>query len=237
MTAALSPHSRLLARLDSLPFTRFHLVLVLALGSNWFFDGYQVQLISVTQTDLASYLAVDPEYIPFMSSVYLLGCVSGALFFGTLAFRYGRKRLFFYTLLIYLVSSVLVTLQTDYYLFSLCRFMTGVSVGGEYTAIFAAIDEMVPCAYRGRTDLIIDGSWHLGTMMASLLSLLVYQLPGSQWRALFLLGALGVLPLFCLRSVIPESPRWLLQNNQPQQAETVIAYIERKSGVTLEGEQ
>ncbi len=108
-----------------------------------------------------------------MSSIYLLGCVSGSLLFGALAFRHGRKKLFFYTLLIYLLSSVLVTLQTNYYLFSLCRFMTGVSVGGEYTAIFAAIDEMIPCAYRGRTDLMIDGSWHLGTMMASLLSLLV----------------------------------------------------------------
>jgi MFS family permease len=145
-----------------------------------------------------------------MNSFYLIGCVFGSILFGALAFKFGRKKLFFLTLLIYVLSVVVVVFQSDYYLFSLCRFMTGVSVGGEYSAIFAAIDEMIPCRYRGRVDLMIDGSWHLGTMCASLLSVLVYRLDSSSWRGLFLFGAIGVIPLFCLRAMIPESPRWLL---------------------------
>ena len=234
----MNPSSRtLISRLDRLSLGPFHLKLILALGTIWVFDGYEVSLFAVAGLEIQHQLALSSQQVGLIGSAYLLGCVIGALLFSLLSMKLGRRRLFGATLLIYILSTLLFSMAGSITQMLLARLMTGVGVGGEYTAIFAAIDEMVPCAYRGRTDLIIDGSWHLGTMMASLLSLLVYQLPGSQWRALFLLGALGVLPLFCLRSVIPESPRWLLQNNQPQQAETVIAYIERKSGVTLEGEQ
>jgi MFS family permease len=157
------------ARLDRLPWSRFHWLVVWALGITWVLDGLEVTLIGAVSGVLQErdVMNFTPAEIGFIASTYLLGAVSGSLFFGYLTDRWGRKRLFFITLAVYLVGVLLTALSWDMWSFSFFRFMTGAGIGGEYAAINSAIDELIPAAYRGRVDIIINGSYWIGAAVGS----------------------------------------------------------------------
>ena len=144
---------------------------MVALGTIWIFDGYEVSLLSVAGLEMKQELGLDTSMLGLLGSFYLLGCVLGALVFSFLSLRLGRKRLFGVTLIIYILSTVLFSFSSSLSLLLVARLMTGIGVGGEYTAIFAAIDELVPKTLRGRVDIIIDGTWHLGSLLAYLATL------------------------------------------------------------------
>ena len=217
-------------RLDQTYFSKWHVYVILALGVTWIFDGYEVSMLSLASVELKETFSKDDKEITLIASCYLMGCCCGALFFGFLSSKYGRKRLFSITLLIYVFSIIGISCSWSYYQLLICRFLTGIGVGGEYTAIFAAVDEIVPPKMRGRVDIILDGSWHFGSLCASIISLLfycVFNIKTNIWRFLFLFGAIGAFPIVYFRSGIPESPRWLIYQGRVQEAEEIIKYIER----------
>lgn len=227
------------ARLDRLPWSRFHWLVVLALGASWAIDGLEVTLkgaVSGVLQDPGT-LGLTSTEIGFAASSYLLGAVIGALFCGHLTDRHGRARLFFITMTIYLTGTMLTAFSWDFV--SLCAFraITGFGIGGEYAAINSAIDELIPARVRGRVNLIINGSFWLGAVAGSLATVVLLDpaaLPVDLgWRLGFAIGAAaGFLVLFA-RRFIPESPRWLAIHGYPAQAERVVAAIEtRVAGTT-----
>lgn len=216
--------------LDNLKFSKFHLWVIIALGVSWVLDGYEVSLLNVLSGVLKQTFSMDDSEIGLAGSLYLLGCVSGSLFFGYLAAKWGRKMLFTVTLGIYVISILATSIAPNKYIFFLCRYFTGVSVGGEYSSIFAAIDELIPPSIRGRADLIIDGTWHLGSSIASIISYLTLTtFPSYQdfiIRFLFILGVILALPVIYLRKNIPESPRWLIYRGKYKDAMNILEQIE-----------
>jgi MFS family permease len=219
-------------RLDRLPFSNFHLMIIVALGISWVLDGYEVSLLSVLSGVLKSAFTMSDTEIGLTSSLYLIGCVSGSLMFGFLASKWGRKYLFTITLGVYVISIIFTALSPNKYIFFMCRFLTGVSVGGEYSSIFAAIDELLPASVRGRADLIIDGTWHFGSCIASILSYLTLTYLGNYqnlvMRGLFIIGVIFAIPVIYLRRYIPESPRWLIYKGKYKDAIATIDIIEAK---------
>ena len=222
------------ARLDRLPWSRFHWLVVIALGASWAIDGLEVTLkgaVSAVLQDPRS-LGLTSTEIGFAASAYLLGAVFGALFCGHLTDRYGRARLFFITMGIYLTGTMLTAFSWDFV--SLCAFraITGFGIGGEYAAINSAIDELIPARVRGRVNLIINGSFWLGAVAGSaatvvLLDPQVFPVDLG-WRVGFSIGAaLGFLVLFA-RRFIPESPRWLAIHGYAARAERAVAHIEAR---------
>lgn len=236
-------HTNIPARLDRLPWSRFHWLLVMALGASWAIDGLEVTLkgaVSGVLQDPAS-LHLDSAQIGALASFYLLGAVVGALLFGWLTDRYGRARLFFVTLAVYLTGTLLTAFSWDFASIAAFRCITGLGIGGEYAAINSAIDELIPARVRGRINLIINGSFWLGAMVGSgatvlLLDPAVFPVDIG-WRVGFGIGALlGILILFA-RAFIPESPRWLAIHGHHERAEHAMAEIEmrvaRQSGISL----
>ena len=221
------------ARLDRLPWSRFHTLVVTALGVTWILDGLEVTLVG----SLAGALKESPTLhftntdVGFASSAYLCGAVLGAIFFGWLTDRLGRKKLFFITLAVYLVATALTALSWNFWSFVLFRFLTGAGIGGEYTAINSTIQELVPARVRGHTDLIINGSFWVGAAIGAAGSIVLLDpvviAPEFGWRLSFLSGAiLGLIVLF-MRLWIPESPRWLAIHGRAEEAEAIISGIER----------
>ena len=149
-------------RLDTLKYSRWHIFIIICLGVTWILDGYEVSMLSLATLDLQADLNIGPLQSGYIATAYLIGCCVGALFFGYMASRFGRKVLFSITLLIYLASIVVQSFMPGYIYVLICRFFTGIGVGGEYTAIFAAIDELIPPRVRGRVDIFIDGTWFFG---------------------------------------------------------------------------
>jgi MFS family permease len=236
-------HTNIPARLDRLPWSRFHWLLVCALGASWAIDGLEVTLkgaVSGVLQDPAT-LHLDSAQIGALASFYLLGAVIGALVCGWLTDRYGRAKLFFITLAIYLTGTLLTAFSWDFVSIAAFRCLTGFGIGGEYAAINSAIDELIPARLRGRVSLIINGSFWLGAMVGSgatvvLLDPAVFAVD-TGWRVGFGVGAvLGFLVLFA-RAFIPESPRWLSIHGHHARAEQAMAEIEtrvaRQSGITL----
>ncbi len=230
------------ARLDRLPWSRWHWRVVLALGITWLLDGLEVTLVGAVANVLgkAETLHLSETEIGASVSAYLAGAVLGALFFGRLTDRLGRKRLFFVTLSVYLGATFLTALSTGFVTFAIFRAITGAGIGGEYSAINAAIDELLPARVRGRADLAINGTYWLGTALGAGSTLLLLDpkvLPlHLGWRVCFASG--GVLGLFILltRRHIPESPRWLMMHGRTGQAESVVRGIEeavRREGHVL----
>jgi MFS family permease len=219
-------------RLDSLPFSGFHMLVIVALGISWVLDGYEVSLLSVTSGVIKSIYQMNDTEVGLTNSLYLTGCALGSLFFGGLASRWGRKMLFTVTLWIYIVSIIATSLAINKYMFFFSRFLTGISVGGEYSSIFAAIDELLPARVRGRADLIIDGTWHLGSCISSIVAYLALSnLSNYQelvTRMLFIFGVIFAFPVIFMRKYIPESPRWLLYKGYYKEAINVIEAIEAK---------
>jgi MFS family permease len=220
------------ARLDRMPWGRFHTLVIVALGVTWILDGLEVTLAGSVSAALkqSPVLQMTNTEVGLATSAYLLGAVGGAVFFGWLTDRLGRKRLFSLTLAVYLVATAATSLSWDFWSFAFFRFFTGAGIGGEYTAINSTIQELVPARYRGWTDLVINGSFWVGAAMGAAGSILLLDPalldPELGWRLAFFIGAvLGLIILF-LRLFIPESPRWLMTHGRAPEAEAIVARIE-----------
>jgi MFS family permease len=223
------------ARLDNLRWSGFHTRVVLALGITWILDGLEVTLAGA----LSGALKESPTLnfsnfdVGLSNSAYLAGAVLGALGFGWLTDRIGRRKLFFITLALYLTATAATALSVGLVSYALFRFLTGAGIGGEYTAINSTIQELVPARYRGWTDLVINGSFWIGAAMgaASAIVLLDPHLIGPDlgWRLAYLTGACLGLVVFVMRMWIPESPRWLMIHGYPDQAHAIVDGIERSA--------
>ncbi|GAA3069441.1 MFS transporter [Streptomyces glomeratus] len=224
------------ARLDRLPWSRWHWTIVIGLGTVWILDGLEVTVVG----NIASRLSEPGSGLPISSgqvtglaaALYVAGACSGALFWGRLTDRYGRKKLFMITLAVYLGATALTAVSFQPWWFFLFRFLTGFGIGGEYAAINSAIDELIPAYYRGRVDLVINGSFWVGAVGGSLLSILALNTgilaKDVGWRLTFALGVVLGLVILLVRRHVPESPRWLLIHGREQEAEQVVSAIERQ---------
>jgi len=231
------PHAGLVetaipARLDRLRWGRFHTLVVVALGITWILDGLEVTLAGAVAGALkeSPVLNMTNADVGLASSFYLAGAVLGALLFGWLTDRLGRKRLFFITLAVYLVATAATAFSWNFLSFALFRFLTGAGIGGEYTAIASTIQEFVPARYRGHTDLIINGSFWIGAALGAGGSIVLLDPsllpPDIGWRAAFFIGSVLGLGILVMRSWIPESPRWLMTHGRADEAHDILDRIE-----------
>jgi MFS family permease len=220
------------ARLDALPWSRWHWRVVIALGVTWMLDGLEVTVVGSLGGALQDprALGLSASEVGWAGSAYVGGAVPGALIFGRLADRLGRKRLFLITLSVYLVATVLTAFSIDFPTFLACRALTGFGIGGEYAAINSAIDELIPARVRGLVDLAINGSFWLGAMLGAVLSVFLLDPawfgPDVGWRLAFATGALLSFAIVMVRRSVPESPRWLITHGRRAEAEREIASIE-----------
>ena len=218
--------------MDRLPWSRWHWLVVTALGITWLLDGLEVSIVASLGPLLThqTTLHLSESQVGLTASAYLTGSVLGALVFSYLTDRQGRKKWFMITLGLYLTATVLTAFAWNLTSFMLFRFLTGAGIGGEYAAINSAIDELIPARRRGHTDLAINGSWWLGSATGGLLTLLLLNsgwLPENlAWRLCFLLGGLLGVGIALVRRLLPESPRWLMTHNRLDEAEAVVAGIE-----------
>jgi MFS family permease len=220
------------ARLDRLPWGRFHTLVVVALGITWILDGLEVTLAGALSGALkeSPTLHFSNADVGLAGSAYLAGAVLGAMFFGWLTDRWGRKKLFFITVVVYLVATAATALSWNVWSFALFRFFTGAGIGGEYAAINSTIQELTPARVRGWTDLVINGSFWIGAALGAGGSIVLLDpnlfAPDIGWRVAFLIGAALAFVIFFMRMWIPESPRWLMTHGRPQQADAIVADIE-----------
>ena len=222
------------ARMDRLPWSRFHLLVVTALGITWVLDGLEVTIIGSMGPILQdrNTLALTAQDIGSVAAFYVLGAVSGAVFFGWLTDRFGRRAIFNVTLGIYLVGVLTTALSWNFWSFALFRMITGIGVGGEYAAIDSAVDELIPARLRGRIDMIVNGSYWGGAIIGAAASVLLLSgalvRPELGWRLAFGIGgSLGFFIIF-LRRFVPESPRWLVTHARNEDAQRTTREIEAK---------
>ena len=221
-------------RLDRLPWSRFHWLVVTALGITWILDGLEVTLIGALGSAITDSpaLHIDSARFGLSASAYLAGAVVGALFFGWLTDRLGRKRLFTLTVLLYSLSTIASGLAWDFPSLLLFRFLTGAGIGGEYAAVNATIQELIPARRRGFTDLCINGSFWLGAMLGAVGATVVLDPrlfgPDHGWRAAFVIGGTIGLVVLLLRQWLPESPRWLMTHGRPEEAARIVSEIEAR---------
>ncbi|HXQ12938.1 MAG TPA: MFS transporter [Caulobacteraceae bacterium] len=220
------------ARLDRLPWSRFHWLVITALGVAWILDGLEVTLVGALSAVLGDHraLGLSESQVGLTASAYLMGAILGAVVFGRLSDAFGRRRLFFVTVGLYLAATVASGLSWNFATFAACRFLTGAGIGGEYAAINSAVQELIPARRRGVTDLTINGSYWIGAALGALGSLVVLNprlFPVAiGWRVAFLIGAaLGVV-IVAIRRLIPESPRWLMTHGRSAEARAVVDGIE-----------
>jgi MFS family permease len=229
------------ARLDRLPWHKFHWLVVIALGITWSLDG-----LEVTLNGAISGVLQEPRVMNFsapqigsIASAYLIGAVGGALVFGYLTDRWGRKRLFFITLAIYLGGTLLTAFSWSFWSFAAFRLITGSGIGGEYAAIGSAIDELIPAEFRGRVNLIINGSYWIGAAAGAASTVVILDprilAPQLGWRFGFGVGALLGLFILLLRKHVPESPRWLMTHGAHDEAELVMTEIESRAAEHIGG--
>ena len=227
------------ARVDRLKWSSFHTRLVTALGVAWILDGLEITVASdvADLLEKKSTLAMSPRAVGDIASVYLIGEVVGALFFGRLSDRLGRRRLFMLTLGVYLVGSGLTAATFGHgagwvtWLYA-TRFIAGMGIGGEYAAINSAIDEMIPSHYRGRADIAINGTYWGGALLGTLAEIIILNhiAPTISWRIGFLLGPVLAVVVLYVRRNLPESPRWLVMHGRGDEAEQAMSRIEAESG-------
>ncbi len=226
------PYTSIPHRLDALPWSRWHWRVVAALGITWMLDGLEVTVVGALGPTLerTDTLGLSATEIGLTASAYIGGAVLGALFFGRLADRLGRKKLFLVTLAVYLAATVATAFTWNFASFAVCRAVTGFGIGGEYAAINSAIDELIPARVRGRVSLAINGSFWVGAALGAALSLIVLDPevmhPDLGWRVAFALGALLGIAILLVRRNLPESPRWLITHGHADLAEREMQAIE-----------
>ena len=204
----------------------FHWLVIIGLGVSWILDGLEIQIASTVGTVLQDKhaLALTTGDVGTLGSVYLFGEVVGALVFGRITDMIGRKKMFVACLGLYLVASGLGGLSFNLWSLLACRFLAGMGIGGEYTAINSAIDELIPSRYRGRVDIAVNGTYWAGAMIGALSSIFLLDpklLPVNiGWRIGFFIGPVAGLVIIYLRRTIPESPRWLMTHGREEEAET-----------------
>uniref|UniRef100_UPI003B3BBEE7 MFS transporter n=1 Tax=Brevibacterium sediminis TaxID=1857024 RepID=UPI003B3BBEE7 len=230
------------ARLDRLPWARFHWMVVVGLGSVWILDGLEVTMVgnvAARMTEEGSGIEMTAGQIGTAGAIYVLGACVGAIVFGQLTDRFGRRKLFLITLVLYLVATVATAFSFSAWYFFLVRFLTGAGIGGEYAAVNSAIDELIPARVRGRIDLIINGSYWLGAAGGAATTLLFLNtdiLPKMiGWRLAFAVGMLLAIFVFVVRKNVPESPRWLFIHGRNDEAERIVGEIE--DGIEAETSQ
>ncbi|MFD6282041.1 MFS transporter [Streptomyces sp. NPDC060209] len=224
--------TRVPSRLDRLPWSRFHWRIVIGLGSVWILDGLEVTVVGAVaarMTEKGSGIALTSADIGTAAAIYVAGACFGALVFGRLTDRFGRKKLFMITLGIYVLATVATAFSQSPWYFFLARFITGMGIGGEYAAINSAIDELIPSRNRGQVDLAINGSYWVGAAIGSLAA--VGLLSGAfamdlGWRLAFGLGGILGLGIMVVRRNVPESPRWLFIHGREEEAERIVDRIE-----------
>jgi MFS family permease len=221
------------ARLDRLPWSRWHWLVVIGLGTVWILDGLEVTIVGSMTDALAdpkTGLGLSSFDVGMAGAVYVAGACIGALFFGQLTDRFGRKKLFLITLAVYTAATVLTAFSMNPLWYFTARFFTGAGIGGEYAAINSAIDELIPAKYRGRVDVAINGSFWVGAAGGALLTIplldptFVDQEWG--WRAAFGLGAILAVGILIVRRAVPESPRWLFIHGREDEGEEIVRTIE-----------
>jgi MFS family permease len=225
------------ARIDRLPWSPFHTRMVVALGVAWILDGLEITVASAVAAELTSKdtLGLTTTQVGLMATVYLAGEVVGALFFGSLADRLGRRKLFIITLAVYLIGSGLTALTISNGPASLAwlyltRFVAGMGIGGEYAAINSAIDELIPARFRGRVDLMVNGTYWAGAILGTLGTFIFLNVlePSIGWRIAFLSGPVLGIAIIFIRRHLPESPRWQVMHGHEAEAEKTIDYIEHE---------
>src|SRR5262245_25542918 len=220
------------ARLDRLPWSPWHWRVVLALGVTWIIDGLEVTLVGAVSPvlELPDTLNFSSTQNGLLNTAYLVGAVIGSLVFGYLTDLWGRKRLFTVTLGLYVIAAFVTAFSWDFWSFAFFRFLTGAAIGGEYSAINSAIDELIPARLRGRVDLAINGTFWIGFAAGSLATVVLldprYIPINLGWRLGFGIGAALALFIVFVRSAVPESPRWLITRGHRREAERVVAEIE-----------
>jgi MFS family permease len=229
------------ARIDRLPWSRWHWLVVLALGAVWILDGLEVTIVGTVAAQLQSpqTLGLSPSELGLAGSIYVAGAVIGALFFGYLTDRFGRKKLFMITLLLYLVATASTAFAQNFMMFAVARFFTGAGIGGEYSAINSAIDELIPARVRGWVDLAINGSYWIGTAVGAAASLVLlnpkYFAIDVGWRVGFAMGVVLAVGVLLVRRYVPESPRWLMTHGRADEAEGIVSDVEQKVEDSTDG--
>jgi MFS family permease len=227
-----SVETNLPARMDRLPWSRWHWMVVFALGITWLLDGLEVTIVGAIATVLKDKrtLGMSESQIGLAGGTYVAGNVVGALVFGYLTDRLGRKRLFTWTLVLYLVATVATAFSWSPMAFFVFRFLTGAGIGGEYSAVNSATEELNPARVRGAVELAINGSWWLGTAIGALASVVLLNPAifglNVGWRVAFAMGALLGVAVLLVRRLLPESPRWLMTHGRVEEAERVVTQIE-----------
>ncbi len=224
-------------RMDRLPWARWHWLVVIGLGTVWILDGIEVTIVGSMSEALkpeGTGLGLSSSQIGLAGSIYVAGACLGALFFGQLTDRFGRKKLFLLTLAVYTAATVLTAFSMNPTWYFIARFFTGAGIGGEYAAINSAIDELIPKKYRGRVDIAINGSFWVGAALGAVLTipLLDPKLvdPAWGWRIAFGLGAILAVGILVVRRNVPESPRWLFIHGREDEGEQIVRDIEQKVG-------
>jgi MFS family permease len=228
------------ARIDRLPWSKFHTRMVIALGVAWVLDGLEITIASNVGPDLTQKAALhlSASSVADIATWYLIGEVIGALFFGRLSDKLGRRNLFMVTLGVYLIGSGLTAVTPaggKWFIFLYAtRVIAGMGIGGEYAAINSAIDEMIPARYRGQVDLAVNGTYWGGAIIGTVVTLyLLNNLSvGVSWRAAFLVGPVLALVIIYVRRNLPESPRWQIMHGHQEAAEASIAAIEKDVAAT-----
>ncbi|HEY6762178.1 MAG TPA: MFS transporter [Baekduia sp.] len=223
------------ARLDRLPWSRFHWRIVIGLGTVWVLDGLEVTIVGAIAprlTEAGSGIGLTSAEVGTAAALYVAGACVGALLFGRLTDRFGRRNLFMVTLGLYLAATVATAFSFDPWFFFVCRALTGMGIGGEYSAINSAIDELIPARNRGRVDVAINGSFWVGAALGAVVSLVLldehFLAANLGWRLAFGAGAVLGIGILLVRRTVPESPRWLIIHGRTEEAERVVSAIERE---------
>jgi MFS family permease len=221
------------ARLDRLPWARWHWLVVIGLGTVWILDGLEVTIVGSMSDALkpaSTGLGMSSSDIGLAGAIYVAGACIGALFFGQLTDRFGRKKLFLITLGVYTVGTVLTAFSMNPMWYFACRFVTGMGIGGEYAAINSAIDELIPAKFRGRVDIAINGSFWVGAAAGALLTIPLLDParidPAIGWRLAFGMGAILAVGILFVRRQVPESPRWLFIHGREEESDKIVRDIE-----------